>query len=89
MERLDLGIHHTGRDVCRDSEERDTLVLIEVLTRRFKGMIVCDGWKPYAKFTNPIQRCWAHLLRESKDLAEKIAEAVPLHENTRGDSMKN
>ena len=42
-------------------------------------MIVCDGWKPYAKFTNRIQRCWAHLLRESKDLAEKIAEAVPLH----------
>ena len=63
--------------VIRNS--RGTKVLIEVLTRRFKGMIVCDGWKPYAKFTNRIQRCWAHLLRESKDLAEKIAEAVPLH----------
>ena len=60
-------------------KSRGTKVLIEVLTRRFKGMIVCDGWKPYAKFTNRIQRCWAHLLRESKDLAEKIAEAVPLH----------
>lgn len=60
-------------------KSRGTKVLIEVLTRRFKGIIVCDGWKPYAKFTNRIQRCWAHLLRESKDLAEKIAEAVPLH----------
>ena len=60
-------------------KSRDTLVLIEVLTRKFKGIIVCDGWKPYAKFTKRIQRCWAHLLRESKDLAEKIAEAVPLH----------
>jgi hypothetical protein len=60
-------------------KSRGTKVLIEVLTRRFKEMIVCDGWKPYAKFTNRIQRCWAHLLRESKDLAEKIVEAVPLH----------
>ena len=42
-------------------------------------MIVCDGWSAYASFTNRIQRCWAHLLRESKELAEKIAEAVPLH----------
>jgi hypothetical protein len=55
-------------------------VLTEVLTRRFKGIIVCDGWKPYAKFTNRLQRCWAHLLRESKDLAEKFKEAIPLHE---------
>jgi len=60
-------------------KSRGTKVLMEVLTRRFKGMIVCDGWKPYARFTNRIQRCWAHLLRESKDLAEKSAEAVPLH----------
>ncbi len=42
-------------------------------------MIACDGWKPYTKFTNRVQRCWSHLLRESKDTAEKIAEAVPLH----------
>jgi len=27
-----------------------------------------------------LQRCWAHLLRESKDLSEKFDEAVPLHE---------
>ena len=71
--------HHTVRDFYCDPEEWDTLVLMEVLTRRFGGIIVCDGWKPYAKFTNRIQRCWAHLLRESKDLAEKIEEAVPLH----------
>ena len=54
-------------------------VLTEVLTRRFKGIIVCDGWKPYARFTNRIQRCWAHLLRESKEIAEKFEEAIPLH----------
>ena len=60
-------------------KSRGTKVLMEILTRRFKGIIVCDGWKPYSTFTNRIQRCWAHLLRESKDLADKIAEAVPLH----------
>ena len=54
--------------------------MIEVLTRRFKGIIVCDGWKPYARFTKRLQRCWAHLLRESKDLSEKFGEAIPLHE---------
>jgi transposase len=65
-------------------KSRGTKVLLEVLTRRFKGIIVCDGWKPYAKFTKRLQRCWAHLLRESKDLADKIDEAVPLHEALKG-----
>jgi transposase len=61
-------------------KSRGTKVLLEVLTRRFEGIIVCDGWKPYAKFTKRLQRCWAHLLRESRDLADKIEEAVPVHE---------
>lgn len=59
---------------------RGMKVLLEVLGRRFKGIIVCDGWKSYAKFTKHIQRCWAHLLRESKDLALKVPETVPIHE---------
>ena len=56
-----------------------TKVLSEVLTERFEGIIVCDGWRSYPKLTNDLQRCRAHLLRESKDLAAKIEEAVPLH----------
>lgn len=60
-------------------KSRGTGVLLEVLTRRFKGIIVCDGWKPYVRFTKQLQRCWAHLLRESKDISEKFEEAVPLH----------
>ncbi len=60
-------------------KSRGMKVLMEVLTRRFKGIIVCDGWKPYARFTKRIQRCWAHLLRESKDISEKFEEAIPLH----------
>jgi transposase len=58
---------------------RGMKVLKEVLTRRFKGTIVCDGWRPYANFTKHIQRCWAHLLRESNDLAQNIPEAADLH----------
>ena len=53
--------------VIRNS--RGTKVLKEVLTKSFKGTIVCDGWKPYAKFTKKIQRCWSHLLRESIAIA--------------------
>ena len=60
-------------------KSRGMRVLMEVLTRKFTGIIVCDGWKPYAKFTKRLQRCWAHLLRESKDLSEKFEEAIPLH----------
>jgi transposase len=63
---------------------RGMKVLLEVLTREFKGTIVCDGWKSYSGFTDRLQRCWAHLLRESKDLAEKIPEAFSLHETLKG-----
>lgn len=65
-------------------KSRGMKVLLEVLNRRFNGIIVCDGWKSYSGFTNRIQRCWAHLLRESKNLAEKIPEAAPIHEVLRG-----
>jgi len=60
-------------------KSRGMKVLMEVLTRRFTGIIVCDGWKPYARFTKRLPAMLAHLLRESLDLAEKIEEAVPLH----------
>lgn len=60
-------------------KSRGMNVLEEILGKGFEGTIVCDGWKPYAKFTNHIQRCWAHLLRESKDLALKIPDAIPVH----------
>jgi transposase len=60
-------------------KSRGMKVLREVLTRRFKGIIVCDGWQSYVRFTKRLQRCWAHLLRESKELSEKFEEAIPLH----------
>ncbi|HIE14129.1 TPA: hypothetical protein EYP70_02540 [Candidatus Bathyarchaeota archaeon] len=60
---------------------RGKMVLKEILGRKFRGVIVCDGWKPYSSFTNRIQRCWAHLLREAEYLAERIEEAKPLSQS--------
>jgi transposase len=59
-------------------KSRGKKVLNEILGEDFKGVIVCDGWKSYPNFTRHIQRCWAHLLREAKYLAERIDEAKPL-----------
>lgn len=55
-------------------------VLEEILTKKFNGIIICDGWKTYPGFTKKIQRCWAHLLREVKDLAKKFPKMVPFYE---------
>jgi transposase len=59
---------------------RGKKVLREILGENFNGVLVCDGWKSYSNYTNRIQRCWAHLLREAKYLAEQIEEAKPLSE---------
>ena len=59
---------------------RGKKVLKEVLGKSFRGVIVCDGWKSYPSFTELIQRCWAHLLREADWLAEHVEEAKPLAE---------
>jgi transposase len=61
-------------------KSRGKKVLAEILGEDFQGTLVCDGWKPYPNYTRRIQRCWAHLLREARYLAEKIDEAKPLSE---------
>jgi len=61
-------------------KSRGKKVLKEVLGKDFRGVIVCDGWSSYPGFTDRIQRCWAHLLREAQGLAEHVEEAKPLSE---------
>lgn len=46
-------------------------VIEEILGKKFKGIIVSDGWIVYSKFAEILQRCWAHLLRECDALEEK------------------
>lgn len=53
--------------VIRNS--RGNNALEEILTKAYNGIVVCDGWRAYDFLSNAsIQRCWAHLLRKSKEL---------------------
>lgn len=54
-------------------------VIEEILGKKFEGTISCDGWKAYSQYTNNLQRCWAHFLRESEHLAEKYTEFEGFH----------
>ena len=58
--------------VIRNS--RGNNVLEEILGKAFAGIVVCDCWRAYDFLSNAtIQRCWAHLLRKSKELCEIVA----------------
>ena len=50
--------------------KRDQEVVKEALGRDYQGILTCDGFKSYPSCVKKIQRCWAHLLREAKWLAE-------------------
>lgn len=54
-------------------------MLWEVLGKDFEGYVGCDGWKVYSNFTDRLQRCWAHLLREAEWLAQHCKEAKRLY----------
>ena len=54
-------------------------VIEEVLGEEYKGVIGCDGWTSYSSYTDKIQRCWAHLLREAKYLANEHSSAKSLY----------
>ena len=55
--------------VIRKSRAKE--VVEEILGKKYDGIISCDGWKTYESFSDNLQRCWAHLLRESYHLKEK------------------
>jgi len=57
--------------VIRNS--RGNNVLEEILGKDYAGIVVCDCWRAYDFLSNAVlQRCWAHLLRKSKEM-ESIA----------------
>jgi transposase len=60
-------------------ESRGSDVPAEVLGGDFAGTVVCDGWTAYPAFSSNLQRCWAHILREAEDAAEKQAEGEPIY----------
>lgn len=60
-------------------KERNRNVLDEILGYKYKGIIICDGLSAYEEYTKYLQRCWAHILRETKEMAEKHDDAKPMH----------
>nr|WP_152420651.1 IS66 family transposase [Halorubrum tebenquichense] len=56
-------------------ESRGSDVPAEVLGEDFAGTVICDGWTAYPAFSEKLQRCWAHLLREAEDVASDYEEA--------------
>lgn len=52
-------------------KSRSKSVVEEILGKGYDGIIICDGWKVYEQFSSKLQRCWAHILRESFHLKEK------------------
>lgn len=66
--------------VCKDAvlfvirKSRNEKVIEEILGKKFKGIIVSDGWIAYKKFAEILQRCWAHILRECDFLEEKYKD---------------
>jgi len=60
-------------------ESRGSDVPAEVLGEDFAGTVVCDGWTAYPAFSNNLQRCWAHILREAEDAAKKQEAGEPIY----------
>jgi len=52
-------------------KSRAKKVIDEILGVGYKGVICCDGWRAYSRYSDNLQRCWAHLIREAKSLSEK------------------
>lgn len=61
-------------------KKRNKNVLDEILGYHYSGIIICDGLSAYKEYTKYLQRCWAHILRETKEMAEIYDDAKPLHQ---------
>jgi len=63
--------------LCVIRKSRGKKVVKEILGKDYKGIVICDGWKSYAQFGFTLQRCWAHMLREARDLKnQKLYSAL-------------
>nr|WP_224830411.1 IS66 family transposase [Saliphagus infecundisoli] len=63
-------------------ESRGSQVLEDVLGDELAedATLSCDGWSAYPSYHRKLQRCWAHLLREAKYVAERHEEAEVISE---------
>jgi len=61
-------------------KKRNRTVLDEILGYHYTGFIICDGLSAYKEYSKYLQRCWAHILRETKEMAKKHDDAKPMHQ---------
>ncbi len=61
-------------------KSRSKSVVEEILGKQFAGIITSDGHSAYAKFSLH-QRCWAHAIREAKELLEKYPLFTVFYDN--------
>lgn len=66
------------------SQKRGGDILENVLGKKFKGIIGCDGWSTYKLFSEKygilLQRCWAHLIREVKYTCKDVQDLNAAYE---------
>lgn len=62
-------------------KHRNSKVPEEILGKQYKGIVTSDGHTAYRKIGSAQQRCWAHILRESKTLKEKHKQYACHHTN--------
>lgn len=61
-------------------KKRNKTVLDEILGYNYTGFIICDGLSAYKEYSKYLQRCWSHILRETKEMAKKHNDAKPMHQ---------
>lgn len=62
-------------------KSRGHKVVEEILGKNFPGIITNDGHTAYNKIGTEHQRCWAHIIRESKELKKNYSLYNCHHEN--------
>lgn len=62
-------------------KRRNSSVPLEILGKQYNGIITSDGHTAYKKIGSAQQRCWAHIIRESKTLNEEHKLYTCHHDN--------
>ncbi len=62
------------------NQKRGGDIVERVLGKNFKGVLGCDGWSTYYVFSQKtgilLQRCWAHAIRELKNICDRKGESL-------------
>lgn len=62
-------------------KRRNSTVPEEILGKQYKGIVTSDGHTAYRKIGSAQQRCWAHIIRESKSLNDEYKLYACHHDN--------